>query len=130
MSQQQIDMNPHCLGPFTLETLPPIERGPHRLTEELVRAYMATMAFTPEMTEEERLKATERTIRDMNKSYNSRTVDLKQAIAEFHKVIGYKPTQAKNDVWLPCGRIVSHAEFITNLANLIKEYQPCSASLK
>ena len=130
MSQQQIDMNPDRVGPFTLETLPPIERGPHLLTEASVRAAMAAMAFVPEMSEEERLKGAERAIRRTNKAYNTRTVDLKQAIAEFHKVIGYKPTQAKHDVWLPCGRIVSHAEFITNLSSLIKEYQPCSVSLK
>jgi hypothetical protein len=91
---------------------------------------MATMGFFPEMNEEERLKFTERAIRNLNKAYNSRTVDLKQAIAEFHKVIGYKPTQAKNDVWLPCGRIVSHADFIANLSSIIKEYQPCSVFLK
>ncbi len=122
------DLTPEREGPFTHEVLPRNERGPHPVTEESVRELLKTMVFTPEQGQDDRLKGAERALRRQNKAYNSRTIVLKDAIAEFHKVIGYKPIQAKHDVWLPCGRLVAHAEFIDNLHAIIKEYQPCSVS--
>lgn len=122
-----IDLTPERTGPFTGERLAPDERGPQLLTEENIRQYSESHPVDG-VAEEILLAHAERALRLLNKSYNNRTIILKNAIAEFYKVIGLKPTQAKNDVWLPCGRIISHGEFITNLQSLIKEYQPCLAT--
>ena len=124
-----MDLTPERLEPFTLDRLPPDERGPHLITEEEIRKYSEAHPV-PGVDDHILLKHSERALRLLNKAYNNRTIILKNAIAEFYKVIGYKPTQAKNDVWLPCGRIMSHSEFITNLPTIIKEYQPCSLTHK
>lgn len=102
------------VAPISKDHLTLEERLPIQPTEEAVLARAAEHGISP-------LRA-EHAIRLLNKAYNNRLTMLKNALAEFHQATGIKAVQAKEEVWLPNDRKVSHAEFITSLNGFIKEY--------
>lgn len=116
-----MDVNIEATGPFTGEFLVPEERGPRPVTEESVKEYDRRQPELPGVSQKQRMIHAERAIRLLNKAYNNRVVILKNAMNEFHKATGVKPVMAKEEVWLP-DRKISHAEFITHLQPLIKEF--------